>query len=91
MTMDLKDIQAKLKELRDRIKAEGHISPRSEEELKTLLSKTLVSANDEIATIQNRITATMAVRAGNDNVLTPEQQKRLRIIEKMGTGSACVH
>lgn len=89
--MDLKDIQEKLKELRDRIKSEGHISPRSEEELKALLSKTLVSANDEITHIQNRINATMAMRAGNDNALTPEQQKRLRIIEKMGTGSVCVH
>lgn len=89
--MDLKDIQEKLKELRDRIKSEGHISPRSEEELKSLLSNTLVTANDEIVSIKHRIDATMAMRAGNDNFLTAEQQKRLRIIEKMGTGSACVH
>lgn len=89
--MDLKDIQHKLKELRDRIKSEGHISPRSEEELKSLLSNTLVTTNDEISTIKNRIHATMTIRAGNDNELTPEQTKRLRIIEKMGTGSACIH
>ena len=89
--MDLKDIQEKLKALRDRIKTEGHISPHSEEELKSLLSNTLVSANDEITTIQNRLNATLTVRAGNDNTLTAEQQKRLRIIEQMGTGSACVH
>ena len=89
--MDLKDIQEKLKELRDRIKSEGHISPRSEEELKSLLSNTLVTANDEISTIKSRIDATMKMRAGNDNDLTPEQKKRLRIIEKMGTGSACIH
>lgn len=89
--MDLKDIQQKLKELRDRIKTEGHISPRCEEELKSLLSNTLVSANDEITTIQNRLSATMAMRAGNDNGLTAEQKKRLSIIEKMGTGSACIH
>jgi hypothetical protein len=89
--MDLKDIQQKLKELRDRIKSEGHISPRSEEELKTLLSTSLVTANDEISSIKNRIDATMAMRAGNDNILTADQQKRLRIVEKMGTGSACIH
>lgn len=89
--MDLKVIQQKLKELRDRIKTEGHISPRSEEELKALLSNTLVTANDEISTIKQRIDATMKMRAGNDNELTPEQVKRLRIIEKMGTGSACIH
>lgn len=89
--MDLKDIQEKLKELRDRIKSDGHISPRSEEELKALLSNTLVTANDEISTIKNRIDASMKLRAGNDNILTAEQQKRLRIIEKMGTGSACIH
>ena len=89
--MDLKDIQEKLKELRDRIKTEGHISPRAEEELKSLLSNTLVTANDEICTIQNRLSATLAVRAGNDNILTPDQKKRLSIIEKMGTGSVCVH
>ncbi len=89
--MDLKDIQEKLKELRDRIKSEGHISPRAEEELKSLLSNTIVSANDEISTIQNRLTATLSMRAGNDNELTADQKKRLRIIEKMGTGSACIH
>lgn len=89
--MDLKDIQEKLKELRDRIKSEGHISARSEEELKSLLGNTLVTANDEISSIGDRLSATMAMRAGNDNTLTPEQQKRLRIIEKMGTGSSCIH
>ena len=89
--MDLKDIQEKLKELRDRIKSDGHISPHSEEELKALLSNTLITANDEISTIKHRIDASMKVRAGNDNDLTPEQMKRLRIIEKMGTGSACIH
>ncbi len=89
--MDLKDIQEKLKELRDRIKSDGHISPRSEEELKALLSNTLVTANDEISTIKSRIDASLKLRAGNDNELTQEQKKRLRIIEKMGTGSACIH
>ena len=89
--MDLKDIQEKLKVLRDRIKADGHISPHAEEELKSLLSNSLVSANDEISTIKNRIDASMKMRAGNDNELTAEQKKRLRIIEKMGTGSACIH
>ncbi|PZQ47379.1 MAG: hypothetical protein DI551_03540 [Micavibrio aeruginosavorus] len=89
--MDLKDIQEKLKELRDRIKDEGRISAESEAALKNLLSNTLVTANDEIENIQNRLSATLAMRAGNDNDLTPEQKKRLRIIEKTGTGSTAVH
>ena len=89
--MDLKDIQERLKELRDRIRAEGRISPNAEEELKTLLSNTLVSANDELSAIQNRIGHAMVRRAGNDNILTPEQKKRLSIIEKTGTGSLAVH
>jgi len=89
--MDLKDIQAKLKELRDRIKAEGCISETSEEELKALLSNTVITANDQLSTIQNKISATMAIRATNDNVLTPDQKKRLSIVEKTGTGSNAVH
>jgi len=89
--MDLKDIQKKLKELRDRIKTDGHISAVSEQELKDILASTLVSANDELATIQNRLNTTMAMRAGNDNILSDDQKKRLRIIEKTGTGSCAVH
>ena len=33
----------------------------------------------------------MIKRAGNDNVLTPEQKRRLSIIEKTCTGSQAVH
>lgn len=89
--MDLKDIQIKLKELRDRIKDEGGISEISEQELKAILNDTLLSANTELSTIQNRLNATMAMRAGNDNTLSDDQKKRLRIIEKTGTGSHAVH
>lgn len=91
--MDFKEIQDKLKNLRDRIKAEGSISPSAEAELKSILQNTLVSANEEVQAIQNKLTATMAVRAENDNkpVLSDEQMKRLSIIEKIGTGSYVVH
>ncbi len=89
--MDLKDIQQKLKELRDRIKDEGGISEISEQELKAILNDTLLSANTELSSIQNRLNATMSMRAGNDNVLSDDQKKRLRIIEKTGTGSHAVH
>lgn len=89
--MDLKDIQEKLKALRDRIKDEGCISPTAELELKTILNDTLVSANDELSSIQNRLNAKMVIRAGNDNILSDDQKKRLRIVEKTGTGSHAVH
>jgi hypothetical protein len=89
--MDIKDIQEKLKQLRDRIKDEGCISPAAELELKTILNDTLVSANNELSTIQERLSATMAMRAGNDNTLSDDQKKRLRIVEKTGTGSHAVH
>lgn len=89
--MDLKDIQEKLRQLRDRIKDEGCISPTAELELKAILNDTLVSANDELSSIQERLNAKMAIRAGNDNVLSDEQKKRLRIVEKTGTGSYAVH
>jgi len=89
--MDIKDIQQKLKELRDRIKDEGRISPDSEAQLKMILNDTLISANDELTAIQDRLSATMALRAGNDNALSDDQKKRLRIIEKTGTGSHAVH
>lgn len=89
--MDIKDIQAKLKELRDRIKEDGHISANSEQQLKDILNDTLISANDELATIQKRLNTKMAMRAGNDNALSDDQKKRLRIIEKTGTGSLAVH
>ncbi len=89
--MDLKDIQEKLKELRDRIKAEGCISETSEEELKSLLNNTVISAHDQLATIQSKLGTAMAMRATNDNILTPDQKKRLSIVEKTGTGSNAVH
>lgn len=91
--MDFKDIQDKLKNLRDRIRAEGRITPDSEAELKEILSSTLVSADHEIKAIQNRISAQMETRAGNDNkpTLSEEQMRRLSIIEKTGTGSYVVH
>jgi len=89
--MDIKDIQKKLAVLRDRIRAEGQISADSETELKNILNDTLASANQELTSIQNRLTATMAMRAGNDNPLSDEQKKRLRLVEKTGTGSDMVH
>lgn len=89
--MDIKDIQKKLAVLRDRIRAEGQISPDSETELKNILNDTLASANQELTSIQNRLTATMAMRVGNDNPLSDEQKKRLRLVEKTGTGSDMVH
>jgi hypothetical protein len=89
--MDLKDIQKQLKELRDRIKREGYVSPESEHQLKEIMNDTLVSAKDELAVMQDRLNATMSMRAGNDNVLSDDQKKRLRLIEKTGTGSHAVH
>jgi hypothetical protein len=89
--MDLKEIQEKLKALRDRIQNEGGISPAAERELKDILNDTLVSANDELTAIQCRLNATMTVRASNNNALSDDQKKRLRIIEKTGTGSVAVH
>lgn len=92
--MDFKDIQDKLKTLRDRIKAEGSISSSSEMELKAILDSTLQTADTEIKAIQDKINAQMAVRAGNDNNmpdLSEEQMRRLSIIEKTGTGSYVVH
>ena len=91
--MNFEDIQNKLKDLRDRIRAEGCITPDSEAELKEILSSTLISADTEIKAIQNRITAQIETRAGNDNKpnLSEEQMRRLSIIEKTGTGSYVVH
>ncbi len=86
--MDLKDIQKKLKDLRDRIKEEGQISPRSEQELRDILNDTLTTANDKLSAMQN---FAAPKRAGNDNFLTDDQKKRLRVMEKTGTGSNAVH
>lgn len=90
--MDLKDIQKKLKDLRDRIKDEGRLTPTSEAELRRILNDTLTTASDELSVLQDKLSATLAIRAGNDNtVLSDEQKKRLRIVEKAGTGSYAVH
>lgn len=96
--MDLKSIQKKLEILRDRIRAEGRISETSEHELKNLLNNTLASASQELSTIQDRLTATIALQAGNDNITKPvnttlsdEQKKRLSFVEKSGSGSHTVH
>ena len=89
--MEMKDIQKKLKDLRDRIRDEGSISLDSEKELRLILEDTLVSANDELNVIQMKLTTALSLRAGNDNILSDEQKKRLSIIEKTGTGSYAVH
>lgn len=91
--MDFKDIQDKLKNLRDRIKAEGRITSSSEAELREILSDTLTSADQEIKSLQNRINTQLEMRAGNDNKpeLSEDQMRRLSIIEKTGTGSYVVH
>lgn len=90
--MSLKDVQQKLKDLRDRIRADGKLSPGIEQELQDLLSETLSSANDEITVLQDKLNATLSLRAGNDNaILSDEQKRRLRLVEKTGTGSQSVH
>ena len=90
--MSLKDVQQKLKDLRDRIRADGKLSPGIEQELQDLLSETLTSANDEITALQDKLNATLSLRAGNDNaILSDEQKRRLRLVEKTGTGSQSVH
>jgi len=92
--MDLKAIQAQLESLRNRIRAEGRLSSTCENELKSILENTLITANRELIDIQNKLTATMAMRAGNDNQtteLTEDQKKRLSILEKTGTGSTALH
>lgn len=89
--MDLKDIQQKLKTIRDRIRDEGRVSSATEAELKSILTDTLVTANDEMTAIQNKLTAQLSLRAGNDNALSDDQKKRLRIVEKIGTGSRSIH
>ena len=90
--MRLKDVQQKLKDLRDHIRADGKLSPGIEQELQDLLSETLPSANDEITALQDKLNATLSLRAGNDNaILSDEQKRRLRLVEKTGTGSQSVH
>lgn len=89
--MDLKEIQQKLKELRDIIRAEGRISADSEQNLREILNDTLITANDELSSIQQKLTDNLSKRAGNDNILSDEQKKRLSIIEKTGSGSQSVH
>ncbi len=89
--MDLKDIQKKLKVLRDKIRADGCITPESENNLKNILNETLSSAHEELSSIQEKLTATMSMRAGNDNILSDDQKHRLRLMEKTGTGSLTVH
>jgi hypothetical protein len=89
--MDMNDIQKKLKDLRDRIREDGSISDVSEKELRALLDNALITANGDLSDIQMKLSATLALRAGNDNELSDDQKKRLRIIEKTGTGSHAVH
>lgn len=92
--MNLKEIQEKLKLLRDRIQEEGKISSTAETELKSILNDTLTSAHSELRALQDKLSAQMSIKAGNDNLkpsLTEDQIQRLSIIEKTGTGSYVVH
>jgi hypothetical protein len=91
-SMDLKAIHKQLKNLHDKIKKQGHISTRDEQELKALMQQTLFSASDEIDNIQHRLKIQMACNTGNDNrPLNSDQIARLSIVEKTGTGSNLIH
>ena len=90
--MDLKTVQQQLKLLRDRIKSQGEISSDDEQELRSLISQTLETANDELEDIQQRLEKNVIRKKANDNIeLTDEQKARLTITEKTGTGSIAVH
>jgi phage I-like protein len=90
--MDLKLIQKKLSDLRDKIRAEGRISDANQAELKSLLEQSLMSAKEELLEAQSNLSTLMAVTSSNQNTpLTDEQIFRLKIIEKTGTGSSAIH
>lgn len=92
--MDLKSIQHKLKNLRDRIREQGRISHADEQELQSLIRESLSTANSELEGIQARLELMSGrkVLKSNDNVaLTQDQKKRLADLEKTGTGSNSVH
>lgn len=90
--MDLKNVQQKLKVLRDRIRDQGAISAEDEVELKSLIRQTLETANDELEGLQGRLTSIIKTHKANDNQsLTDDQKKRLWIVERTGSGSHAVH
>ena len=90
--MTLKQVQEKLRVLRDRIRNQGEISADDEKELKSLIRETLKGANTELEDLQGRLTK-VAHKQCNDNSmsLNEDQQFRLSITEKAGVGSTAVH
>ena len=82
MAMNLKKVTKKLTSVRDSIRADGKISPETEEVLKSLITEPVTVNQGRFRTPQPQ----------NDNqVLTAEQKFRLRLMEKTGTGSTSIH
>ncbi len=83
--MNTKFLHKKLSTLRDRIRAEGHVSPEIQAELYDLLEQSVTSPS----ALQTGIGS---IKAANQNVpLNDDQIKRLKIVEKTGTGSSSIH
>ena len=80
--MNLKKVTKKLTAVRDSILENGSLTDKDESVLKTMIA-------DEITVKQNRFRTPVAL---NDNKpLSAEQQFRLRLMEKTGTGSTAIH
>lgn len=92
--MNFKRVHAQLKSLKERIEDHGDMTDEDEASLREILSETIREAKEEMKAVRKPFSPLTAIRAENDNApltLTPDQEARLSIVEKTGTGSRHIH
>lgn len=89
--MNIKKAAQKLAQVRDNIKSNGHITDEDKDALLTMVRDKIEQANKDLSKLPKRVTDRMPLPENDNNPLTHEQNFRLRIMEKTGTGSASIH
>ncbi len=92
--MNLKKVSKKLAEIRDQVGENGKLSDTDKKELKALVSETLEIAQRSSKKVnsQNMMPDFENIVVHNDNEeLSADQTFRLRLVEKIGTGSHLIH
>ena len=90
--MDLKKVTQKLAQIRDIAREEGRLTKKEKEELKQLVAETITISQRNLKGTNRSNIMPMPQKAENDNhQLTADQNFRLRLMEKTGTGSHAIH
>ncbi|MCI5060829.1 MAG: hypothetical protein MRY79_07145 [Alphaproteobacteria bacterium] len=89
--MKFKEIAKKLAKVRDNVRSEGHITDKDKEVLQALVRDKIAHANESLEKLPKCVSGRIAIPGNDNSPLTHDQNFRLRLMEKTGTGSETIH